>query len=117
AFVNLDKWNALPKPYQAALIAAGHYANTWSMAKYDAENPAALKRLIASGTQLKPFSPAIMDACYKAAVELHNEVAATNADFKKVLEAMRNFRNDEYLWWQVAEYSYDSYMIRARGRG
>ena len=49
-----------------------------------------------------------MDACYKAATELHNEVAATNADFKKVLDAMLAFRNDEYLWWQIAECSYDS---------
>jgi len=30
---------------------------------------------------------------------------------------MLAFRNDQYLWWQVAEYSYDSYMIRARARG
>jgi TRAP-type mannitol/chloroaromatic compound transport system substrate-binding protein len=117
AFINLDKWNSLPKPYQAALIAAGHYANTWSMAKYDAANPLALKRLVAAGTQLRPFSPQIMDACYKASIELHNEVAATNPDFKKVLDAMVAFRNDEYLWWQVAEYSYDSYLIRARARG
>ena len=24
------------------------------------------------------------------------------------------FRNDEYLWWQVAEYTYDTFMIRTR---
>ena len=35
AFVNLDKWNALPKSYQAVLEQAGVYANTWMMAKYD----------------------------------------------------------------------------------
>jgi TRAP-type mannitol/chloroaromatic compound transport system substrate-binding protein len=29
---------------------------------------------------------------------------------------MLAFRNEQYLWWQVAEYSYDSYMIRSRGR-
>ncbi len=27
------------------------------------------------------------------------------------------FRNDEYLWWQVAEFSYDNFMIRSRTRG
>ena len=27
------------------------------------------------------------------------------------------FRNDEYLWWQVAELGFDSFMIRARARG
>ena len=26
------------------------------------------------------------------------------------------FRNDEYLWWQVAEYTYDTFMIRTRPR-
>ena len=29
---------------------------------------------------------------------------------------MLAFRNDEYLWWQVAELTYDSFMIRARTR-
>ena len=55
-----------------------------------------------------------MDACLKASLDLYHEVAATNADFKKVFEAMMAFRNDQYLWWQVAEYSYDSYLIRNR---
>ena len=26
------------------------------------------------------------------------------------------FRNDEYLWWQVAEFSYDNFMIRTRAK-
>jgi hypothetical protein len=30
---------------------------------------------------------------------------------------MEAFKNDEYLWWQVAEYAFDSFMIRARARG
>jgi TRAP-type mannitol/chloroaromatic compound transport system substrate-binding protein len=29
---------------------------------------------------------------------------------------MRAFRNEEYLWWQIAEYSFDTFMIRARAR-
>jgi TRAP-type mannitol/chloroaromatic compound transport system substrate-binding protein len=35
---------------------------------------------------------------------------------RKVLEVMQAFRNEEYLWWQVAEYSYDTFMIRSRAR-
>jgi hypothetical protein len=27
------------------------------------------------------------------------------------------FRNDENLWWQVAEYSYETFMIRTRSKG
>ena len=83
-------------------------------AKYDAQNPAALKRLVAGGAKLRPFSQAIMDACFKAANEVYAETSATNADFKKVYDAIVAFRNDQYLWWQVAEYSFDTFMIRAR---
>ena len=30
---------------------------------------------------------------------------------------MTAFKNDEYLWWQVAEYAFDSFQIRSRARG
>src|SRR3978361_1044440 len=117
AFVNIDKWNALPKQYQAVLEQAGHYANTWMIAKYDLLNPAALKRLVANGTQLRPFSQAVMEACLKASQELWGEIYAKNADFKKSIDAMQAYRSDQYLWWQVAEYTFDSFMIRSRTRG
>jgi TRAP-type mannitol/chloroaromatic compound transport system substrate-binding protein len=116
-YINLDKWNSLPKSYQAVLQQAGHYANTWMMAKYDTANPAALRRLVAAGAKLHAFSPTIMEACYKSANELHKEIAATNPSFKKVLDSMTAYRNDGYLWWQVAEYSYDSFLIRSRSLG
>jgi TRAP-type mannitol/chloroaromatic compound transport system substrate-binding protein len=115
-FVNLAKWNELPKSYQSIVHSASHVANTMMQAKYDAVNPAALKRLVAGGAQLRPFPPAVMDACFKAANELYAETAAANADFKKVLDSVVAFRSDQYLWWQVAEYGFDSFMIRARTR-
>src|SRR6266446_8926636 len=112
AFVNLDKWNALPKQYQAVLEQAGHYANTWMIAKYDLLNPVALKRLIAGGTKLHGFSPEIMEACFKSARELHDEIATTNANFRKVYDSMNAFMNNGYQWFQVAELGYDSFMAR-----
>ena len=115
-FFNLDKWNALTPTYQSILRSAASRSSEWMIAKYDAANPPALRRLLAGGTQLRAFSPAIMDACLKAALEVYAEVSARNADFKKVWESMLAFRNEQYLWWQVAEYSYDSYLIRTRTR-
>ncbi len=53
-----------------------------------------------------------MDACFKAANEVYDEVSATNPMFKKIWESIRDFRNEEYLWWSVAEYNNDNYMIR-----
>jgi TRAP-type mannitol/chloroaromatic compound transport system substrate-binding protein len=112
SFINLDKWNALPKHYQAVLEQAAHYANTWCTAKYDLVNPAALRRLLAGGAKLHGFSPAIMEACFKAANELHSEISAENANFKKVLESMTAFTKNGYQWFQVAELGYDSFMVQ-----
>jgi TRAP-type mannitol/chloroaromatic compound transport system substrate-binding protein len=112
AFTNLDKWNALPKHYRAVLEQAGNHANTWMIAKYDLLNPPALRRLLAGGTKLHAFSPEIMEACFKSTKELHDEIAATNANFKKVYDSMNTFMINGYQWFQVAELGYDSFMTR-----
>jgi TRAP-type mannitol/chloroaromatic compound transport system substrate-binding protein len=116
-FINTSKWNSLPKSYQAMLTAAAGLANVEMQAKYDARNPIALRKLLNAGTELRPFTEATMDACLKASNEVNAEAAAANADFKKVYESMINFRNAEYIWWQVGEFSYDNFMIRSRRRG
>lgn len=117
AFTNLEKFNALPKNYQAILANATAHVNGWMPARYDMQNPGALKRLVASGTQLRPFTNEVLDACLKATNELWAEISAKNADFKKTIDAMQAYRSDQYLWWQVAEYTNDSFMIRSRTRG
>jgi len=117
AFCNEEKWNSLPKHYQAVLKNAAANTTLWMPARYDMQNPKALKQLVASGTQLRPFSTEIMEACLKATNELWAEISAKNANFKKVIDAMQAYRGDQYLWWQVAEYTNDSFMIRSRTRG
>ena len=115
--INTAKWKELPKTYQAIVTAAAAYANIDMQAKYDARNPAALRRLVGAGTQLRPFPQEVLEAGYKAANEVYEETSAKNPDFKKIWDNMRAFRNEEYLWFQVAEYTYDNFMIRARARG
>jgi TRAP-type mannitol/chloroaromatic compound transport system substrate-binding protein len=115
-FINIDKWNSLTPTYKSIVRTASEMANTWMQSKYDAVNPAALKRLVAGGAQLRPFTAEVLDACLKSANEVYAETSAKNADFKKVSEAMSAFRNDQYLWWQVAEYTFDTFQIRTRTR-
>src|SRR5579871_154673 len=111
-YVGLDKWSTLPKSYQAALESACAEASTWILAKYDAQNPDALKRLLAGGAELRGFTPQIMEACYKAAQQVYAETSAKNAKFKKVYDPWKKFLDDEYEWFQVADVSYDNFMIR-----
>ena len=83
------------------------------LAKYDTLNPAALKRLIGNGVQLRPFSNEIMAACYKAANEVAEEISAKNPQFKKVYDAMVKFRNEQVQWFSIAENRYDNFMVAA----
>jgi TRAP-type mannitol/chloroaromatic compound transport system substrate-binding protein len=115
-FFNKEKLASLPKSYRAIVEAAAAYANIDMTAKYDARNPAALRRLVGGGAQLRPFSQDILEACLKASNEFYDETSAKNAEFKKIWDNMAAFRNEEYLWFQVAEYTYDNFLIRARAR-
>jgi TRAP-type mannitol/chloroaromatic compound transport system substrate-binding protein len=113
-FMNTAKWDSLPKQYKSAFTTAAALANVDMQAKYDARNPPALKRLVGAGAQLRPFSQEIMEACLKASKELYAETSAKNAEFKKIHDAIMAFRGDQYLWFQIAEYTYDNFMIRSR---
>ena len=109
-----DKFEALPKPYQEALRVAAAAANASVLAKYDAANPGALKRLVVQGTELRLFPQDALEACYKAANDLAAQLSAASSSFKKLADSYGVFRADEYLWWQVEEYSFDNFMIRER---
>ncbi len=75
AYFNLNECNKLPKEYQNILEAACWEANTWMVAKYDAQNPAALEAPVAGGTQLRAFSKEIMVASYKASLQVYDELS------------------------------------------
>jgi TRAP-type mannitol/chloroaromatic compound transport system substrate-binding protein len=80
------------------------------LAKYDAVNPPALKRLVAGGTQLRPFSKEILTAAYKASLEVYKEASDKSPAFKKVYESMVKFREEQLLWFRVAEKGFDDFM-------
>jgi TRAP-type mannitol/chloroaromatic compound transport system substrate-binding protein len=111
AMVNLDKWNSLPKNYQAILQDACAFANTNMMAKYDTKNPIAIKQLVAEGAVLRPFSQEILEASYSAAKETYAEISANNANFKKIYDDQLAFKKDAYLWMQLSEYTFDTFMM------
>jgi TRAP-type mannitol/chloroaromatic compound transport system substrate-binding protein len=113
---NLERWNALPKSLKAILERACDAVNGWMLARYDALNPPALKRLIAAGAVIKPFPQAVMEAFYKAAGEHHAELAAKDPGFRRALESANGYRKEQLAWWQIAEHAYDGIVISNRGR-
>jgi len=117
-YIGQNHWNALPKSYQAMVETAAGLVSSWMVPKYDAVNPAALKRLVAGGTVLKPFSRPVLEACYNASWAYYEEVAGRNANFKKMLDSIKAFRGDEITWFRVAEGTFDSFInaMNAAGR-
>jgi TRAP-type mannitol/chloroaromatic compound transport system substrate-binding protein len=80
--------------------------------KYDAVNSPALGRLLAHGVQLRGFSQQIMETCYRAANEVYAEISAQSLSFKEVYDNFIAFPSISYLWWQVAELSFDRFQVR-----
>jgi len=114
--INLAKWDELPKSYQSAILTASGDAWEWVIGRYDYNNPPALKRLLSQGVLLRAFPPDVMEASYKAATEIYADLSKTNPHFKKLYDSLVAYRGDSLVWLQVAELSFDSFMIRMRGR-
>ena len=109
-FINVKKYNALSADNKAILDAAVRVAAADMTSKYQAQNPLALKRLVAAGTKLTLFPKAVMDAGFKASMDVYAEHVAKSPDFKKIYEDLRAFQRDQILWNRVSEYPYNQYM-------
>ena len=88
-------------------------------AQYDALNPAALRQpRLPAALQLRPFSPEILSACFDAAEQTYAEISA---DERRLQEdrsnSLKAFRNEEVLWLQVADGTYDNFMYGQQRAG
>lgn len=113
-FINKKAWDALPADYQAALQSATAEANQWSTAKYDVANPQAFRRLIAGGALPRAFPRPVMQASFKAASELYDELGLKSPAFKKIFDQWIKFRDEQIVWSQYCEQSFDSFMVSMR---
>ena len=82
-------------------------------AKYDVLNPPALRRLVAGGTQLRPYPREVMTALYKSAQELYAEIGEQNPRFRKIHEHWDRFRVEQVQWFRVAEDSLANFQAVA----
>jgi TRAP-type mannitol/chloroaromatic compound transport system substrate-binding protein len=116
-FFNKAKYEELPENYKSLLRTAAQATDADMLQKYDFLNPTAIKNLVAGGAQLRPYSQEILEACYTAANEVYAEMEATNEEFKKLWGSIKAFRAENYLWAQVAEYNYDTFMMIQQRNG
>jgi TRAP-type mannitol/chloroaromatic compound transport system substrate-binding protein len=58
----------------------------------------------------------VLEACYSAANDIYADLTKTNPHFAKMYASLSAFRSESLAWMQVAELSYDSFMMRMRTR-
>ncbi|MGA0611958.1 TRAP transporter substrate-binding protein [Caldimonas sp. KR1-144] len=109
-FINNKAWDALSSDYKAAVETAASHAHLEMQSKYDAKNPAALKQLVGSGTKLRPFPTDVMNAAFKSAMSIYEDLSSKNPDWKKVYDDYAKFRADQNLWFRYTEAIFDRFM-------
>ncbi len=105
--VSLEAWNELPPTYQAVLESACRDVNLTTLARYDAQNPAALARLTGEhGVTLRHFSDDIMEAAWRESNAYLEEQAAADAGFKKIYDSWKAFREESFRYFAGNELAY-----------
>lgn len=113
-FINTKAYNSLSAEYKAMVDAAAHQAHNVMQARYDARNPAALKRLVAGGTKLFRFPKDVMDSAFKESMALYSELNASNPAWRKIYSDFSDFRRDQNLWFRFTEAGFDDFMQSQR---
>jgi TRAP-type mannitol/chloroaromatic compound transport system substrate-binding protein len=111
--VNAKLWADLPQAYKGMLEAACAEAWHGTAAKYDVLNPPALRRLVAQGTQLRPYPREVLQALYRAAQQLYGELGETNPRFRRIHAHWDAFRVEQGQWFRVAEDSAANFLAVA----
>jgi TRAP-type mannitol/chloroaromatic compound transport system substrate-binding protein len=104
-------WDALPQPYREAVEVACGEANAEMLARYDHLNPQALRRLIAAGAQLRFWPRDVMQAAWRETHGLYEELSGRNERFRRIWNAYRAYRDEEYQWFRVSENSFDNFAF------
>jgi len=109
-YVNQKAFDTLSAENKAIVEAASAVAHTDMLAKYDALNPTALKQLVAAKTKVLPFPQEVLQASYKASMEVFAELNTKSPEWKKIYADLRAFQRDQVLWFRFAESRFDQFM-------
>ncbi len=113
-FINQRAYDALSADHKAIVEAAAAQAHVTMQAKYDTLNPGALRQLVSNGTKLRPFPADMMNAAFKASMDLYSELSAKNENWRKVYTDYAKFRADQNLWFRFTEANFDGFMQRQK---
>ena len=105
-YVGEAAWASLPARYKEILKSAIQEAGVEMQRRYDARNPAALKRILAHGVSLRPFSEDLMEGAFAASTQILEDCAAADAGYAEIYKHWRASRADQFKFFSTAELAY-----------
>ncbi len=106
-FFNKKAYESLPKDYQRILDVACYEQWPWMLAGFDADNGAALQKLIFKyKVKMVAFPQPVLDKLRKLAEEVVAEEAKKSPMATKVNKAFRKFQRQVGTWHTVSEKAY-----------
>lgn len=112
---NQAKFSELPQQYRDALESACAEANLDMLAKYDAYNMQALRRLLAANVKLNFWPNDVMKALQGATNEAMQDFAAKDATFARAHQQWKAFRDDQILWSSINDGAAERFLASNRG--
>lgn len=82
-------------------------------ARYDARNPSALQTLLGEGIELVRFPDEILTAARATAFDLYEELASTNASYRKIYSSWQQFRAVSNRWLATFELGFTNFAFRS----
>lgn len=55
-----------------------------------------------------------MEAAYQSAIQLYEEYAREDPEFKQIYEQWKNFKENIYQWVQTNELNFSEFMVNSR---
>jgi TRAP-type mannitol/chloroaromatic compound transport system substrate-binding protein len=105
-YVNQVAWDKLPAAYKEVFQTATHEAANAMQTRYDAKNPPAFQRIIASGVQVRPFGEDLLRAAREASRQLLEDNAAEDPTYASIYNHWNKFRKGAFQWFSTAELAY-----------
>jgi TRAP-type mannitol/chloroaromatic compound transport system substrate-binding protein len=113
--VSQAAYDQLPEAYQELLATACTWSVTDMMARYDTENPKALRRLVEDhGVTLRSFSDEILSAAWRESNAYLEEQAAADATFRRVYESWNAYRMEAFPYFAGNEQRYAQFAFNQR---
>ena len=111
--MNKKFWDGLSKSDQLIIEAAAEMENSSMMSEYNANNGAALKKLVAEqGVKLRRFNDDVYDSFGEAAEEVFEDVKKHSPLAKRIHESFVASRNEVGAWAKISDQEY----VRQRNR-